>query len=494
MGKTNQNGVLKLFVGNKNAEDIKIGRGVELCTAIKTSKFEAPSINTIKTEAKKMKKEWEPLQGNEAKEFLEKIDLRCPAEYRTKYHQLFLKYHDVFSKNEYDLGWTDKVSHRIKLKHDRPIHTKQFKIPLPHQEIIQEFVEEMLDRKLIEVSRSRYNSPIFCVKKKNGSWRPVVDLRAINQATVEDFYSIRDIKSCIDEIGRENSTVFSSMDLSKGFFQQNLATESRPYTSFTVPGSGSFQFTVSCFGSHGAPSSFSYLMTEVLRNLQHLISFIDDVLAHTRDHEKQILTLDSCFERLREYNLKLSFDKSTFGASETDYLGFKITDKGILPGTDKTKAVKEFQPPRTIKQIRQFVGLASFFRDHIKDFSRICGYLTALTRKTSEWKGGELPEQALTAFRRLQHLLINEPIIAYARNDLAFKLYCDVSMGTVERNGHKISGGLGAVLTQVHEDGKERVVGYASRKLKTIEENYPAYLLELLAVTFGCEHYHHYLY
>ena len=214
-----------------------------------------------------MKKEWEPLQWNEAKEFLEKIDLRCPAEYWTKYHQLFLKYHDVFSKNEYDFGWTDKVSHRIKLQHDRPIHTKQFKIPLPHQEIIQEFVEEMLDRKLIEVSRSRYNSPIFCVKKKNGSWRQVVDLRAINQATVEDFNSIRDIKSCIDEIGRENSKVFSSMDLSKGFFQQNLAKESRPYTSFTVPGLGSFQFTVSCFGSHGAPSSFSYLMTEVLRNL-----------------------------------------------------------------------------------------------------------------------------------------------------------------------------------------------------------------------------------
>ena len=67
-------------------------------------------------------------------------------------------------------------------------------------------------------------------------------------------------------------------------------------------------------------------------------------------------------------------------------------------------------------------------------------------------------------------------------------------MGTVEKSGHKISGGLGEVLTQLHEDGKERVVGYASRKLKTHEENYPAYLLEMLAVTFGCEHYHHYLY
>ena len=495
IGEADEHGRTQIFVGNRGADPIDISRGIPICEAIATKDFSAPTLNEIKTEAeKKPRPKPKPLEGEEARKFLERITLKCPPEYRVKYHQLFLKYHHIFSKDEYDLGWTDKVSHRITLEHNRPINTKQFKIPMPHQEIIQEFVDDMLDRKLIEVSRSRYNSPIFCVKKKNGSWRPVVDLRAINQATVEDFYSIRDIKSCIDEIGRAQSTVFSSMDLSKGFFQQNLAKESRPYTSFTVPGLGSFQFTVSCFGSHGAPSSFSYLMTEVLRNAKNLISFIDDVLAHTRNHENQLATLDVCFGRLEDYNLKLSIEKSTFGASETEYLGFKITSNGILPGTDKTKAVKEFPPPKTVKQIRQFVGLASFFRDHIRDFSRISGYLTALTRKTSDWKGGELPSNALVAFRRLQELLINEPIISYARNDLPFRLYCDASMGTTEKNGHKISGGLGAVLTQIHEDKKERVVGYASRKLKTHEENYPAYLLEMLAVTFGCEHFHHYLY
>ena len=310
IGKPNDHGIVKIFVGNKTAEDIKLGRGIEICSIIKSESFKAPSINEIKTEAKaQTTKSPTPLQGKAAREFLEKINLKCPPEQRLKYHKLFLEYHDVFSKNEYDLGWTDKVSHRINLEHNRPIHTKQFKIPLPHQEIIQEFVEEMLDKKLIELSRSRYNSPIFCVKKKNGSWRPVVDLRAINQATVEDFYSIRDIKSCINEIGRENSKVFSSMDLSKGFFQQNLAKESRPYTSFTVPGLGSFQFTVSCFGSHGAPSSFSYLMTEVLRSLKSLISFIDDILAHTKTHDEQLVALRNCFQRLREYNLKFCIKK-----------------------------------------------------------------------------------------------------------------------------------------------------------------------------------------
>ena len=495
IGEGDEHGRTQIFMGNRGADPIDISRGIPICEAISTKDFNAPTLSEIKMEAeKKPRPKPKPLEGEEAIKFLERITLKCPPEYRVKYHQLFLKYHHIFSKNEYDLGWTDKVSHRITLEHDRPINTKQFKIPMPHQEIIQEFVDDMLDRKLIEVSRSRYNSPIFCVKKKNCSWRPVVDLRAINQATVEDFYSILDIKSCIDEIGRAQSKVFSSMDLSKGFFQQNLAKESRPFTSFTVPSLGSFQFSVSCFGSHGAPSSFSYLMTEVLINSKNLISFIDDVLAHTKNHENQLATLDVCFGRLEDYNLKLSIEKSTFGAFQTEYLGFKITSNGILPGTDKTKAVKDFPPPKTVKQIRQFVSLASFFRDHIRDFSRISGYLTALTRNTSDWKGGELPNNALMAFRRLQELLTSEPIISYARNDLPFRLYCDASMGTTEKNGHKISGGLGAVLTQIHEDKKERVVGYASRKLKTHEENYPAYLLEMLAVTFGCEHFHHYLY
>ena len=130
------------------------------------------------------------------------------------------------------------------------------------------------------------------------------------------------------------------MDLTNGFFQQNLAKESRPYTSFTVPGLLSFQFTVSCFGSHWVPSSFSYLLTEMLRNLEHLISFIDDILAHTNDHYTHLVTLKNCFERLPDFNLKLSIFKSSFGAGETEYFAFKITSNGILPGTDKTKAVK----------------------------------------------------------------------------------------------------------------------------------------------------------
>ena len=205
------------------------------------------------------------------------------------------------------------------------------------------------------------------------------------------------------------------MDLTKGFFQQNLEKESRKYTAFTVPGLGSFQFTVSCFGSHGAPSSFSYLMTEVLQNLQNLLSYIDDILDHTRGHENHLATLEKCFLRLKQYNLKISMDKSTFGTDQVEYLGFKLGADGIRPGTDKTKAVRDFPEPRSVKQIRQFVGLASFFWELIPNFSKMRAHLMALTRKDSEWKGGPLPNNTKITFEKLKDLLTKKPVIVYAR-------------------------------------------------------------------------------
>ena len=176
-----------------------------------------------------------------------------------------------------------------------------------------------------------------------------------------------------------------------------------------------------------------------------------------------MVTLENCFQWVRQYNLKISPDKSTFGTNEVEYLGFKLGADGIQPGTDKTKAVRDFPEPNNVKQIRQFVGLASFFRELIPNFSKMSAHLTALTRKDSEWKGGPLPNNAKIAFEQLKDLLTKKPVIAYARKDLPFRVYCDASAGS-NKDNVKIPGGLGVVLTQIHEDKVERVVGYASRR------------------------------
>ena len=429
------------------------------------------------------------------KTFLSKLNILAPKSQLPKYHALFSRYYDVFAHSDFDLGFSDVISHTIKLQHDRPIHVKQFRIPLPHQETIEQYVQDMLQANIIEKAKSRYNSPIFCVTKKNGKLRPVVDLRAINKATIEDSYNIKDVRACLDSISYGSNNVFSAMDLASGFFQQNLEASSRPYTAFTVPGLGQFQFKVSCFGSHGAPASFSALITTCLQGIKNAISYIDDILAHSGTHADHLNLLEKIFSRLRGYNLKLSIAKSHFGAPQIEYLGFTISSKGIAPGTDKVSAIRDAQPPASIRQIRQFVGLASFFRDHVPNFAYHASFLTALTRKESGYKKGPIPEKALQAFRLLQQCLITAPILAYPRVELPYELYTDAATGECRTPNGKPNGGLGAILTQRWpEDGRLRVIAYASRQLREHEKNYSSYMLECAAVVFATEHFHHYLY
>ena len=501
-----ESGHFQLTIGNVSEEPITLDRGTIMasytkldnhCPMIKGPDIVQNRINTILAEENKSQDEQKTRKLSKAKadDLIRRINLRVPTEKRGKYIDLILKYQDRFAIDEYDLGRATKIKHRIRLNTNKPIYTKQFRLPLEHQEVIEEFVQNMLDKKLIEVSRSRYNSPIFCVRKSNGKWRPVVDLRKINKATVDDYYSIRDVKSCIDEIGRSKSKVFSSMDLAKGFFQQELEESSREFTAFTVPGLGSFQFTVSCFGSHGAPASFSYLITEVIRDIRELLAYLDDILCHTETHEEHLEALEKCFIRLRAYNLKLSIEKSVFGAPDTEYLGFNISGEGVKPGTEKVQVIKEFPKPKTVKEIRRFVGMASFFRELIPNFTQSSSQLTALTRKDSEWKGGELPPNADKAFQTLKKALGSSPVVAYARRDLPYKIYCDAAAGTKgDEKNPKVCGGLGAMLCQTDKEGRERVIAYASRRLKGHEENYTTYLLELLAITYACEQFHHYIY
>ena len=115
-------------------------------------------------------------------------------------------------------------------------------------------------------------------------------------------------------------------------------------------------------------------------------------------------------------------------------------------------------------------------------------------KKECEWKGGPLPENARKAFHLLKNMLIKEPILTFAWIDLPFIVYCNASAGTTLVNGQKLAGGLGVVLTQKWEDGKERVICYASRKLHTHEKNYSAFLQKMLAVIFATKRFYTYLY
>jgi hypothetical protein len=161
----------------------------------------------------------------------------------------------------------------------------------------------------------------------------------------------------------------------------------------------------------------------------------------------------------------------------------------VTLSTDKMAAIKETRPPSNLKQIREFVGLANYFRFLIKDFSK----MSALTKKDSGWKEGKLPEEACQAFLALKEKLMQQPIVAYPKREGRFMLRTDAFLGDKDNLG-----GLGAVLLQQQktsedEDKLWKVIAYASRPLKKHEKNYSAYLVEMAAAVWGIEHFHVYL-
>ena len=404
--------------------------------------------------------------------------------------QLCLEFKNIFSTSEYDLGKCKDFEHSVHMKTDEPIFTQQFRIPESHRQKIVEHVTELLKLNVLQYSLSKYSSPIFCVAKKSGGLRVVTDFRRINEHSVPHYHCGMTVDDAIDAIGRLETKFMSSLDMRACFYQIPLSKASRQLTAFTVRGLGSFEYRTCPMGLLSAPAACYLMMSKVLKGITNCIVYLDDVLVVSATYEDHLKHLRQVFERFAEFNLKLNPEKCSFFAEKLDYLGYELTTQGLRPGADKIAVVRDFKPPTTVKEIQSFIGLCQYFRRSLKNFSLVSQHLTNLTSKKSGWKGGELPPQALEAFQWFKERLCSRPLVRYPDFGRPFVLSTDAATGDAAR---QVPGGLGAVLTQIDDQGKEYVVSYASRGLKSFEKNYSAYLLELSAACWGIEHFSVYL-
>ena len=416
------------------------------------------------------------------------------VKYRQKYFNKLFALAHAFSASPMDLGQTDLVEHEIHLEDKRPIYTQQFRLPQDQLQYIKEHVASWLKAGLIERTKSPYNSPIFCVPKKTVDAegkhliRVVLDYRLLNSKTLPDKYSIRTIDQCIDEVGLAGSTIFSCIDLTNGFWQMLLREQDRPPTAFTIAGCGQFQWCVTAMGLTGAPASFSRLIDAILRDTENVITFIDDVLVHSRNHSEHLAHLSNAIVKLSSAGLKLNPNKCIFGSDEVQYLGHTLSSSGVSPGLDKSAAITSCEPPINGKQLKSFLGLANYFRGYIKNFAKRAAPLFKLTRQASSWKSGPLPNDAITAFEDIKSAIAEKPLLKFVNRHGHFHLFVDACLGD-EIN----EGGLGAVLMQDQPNGHKLPVGYASRRLTTHEKNYPIFVAEMTAAVFGMEAFDPYL-
>ena len=243
---------------------------------------------------------------------------------------------------------------------------------------------------------------------------------------------------------------------------------------------GLYECVTMPFGLRNGPATFQRLMDTFLAGLKWTICipYIDDILVFSKDFESHLEHLNLVLGRLRAANLTIKAKKCLFGIQRIEYLGYVISDAGIEPNKSKVEAVSKIPQPTNVDQVRSFIGMATYYRRFVKDFSKIAEPLTRLTRKdiAFEWK-----EEQQEAFEILKYNLINPPLLSYFDPKLFTEVRCDAC-----------DVGLGAVLVQKN-DGAFNVVAYASRLTNKHEKNNPISELEALALVFALDKFRIYL-
>jgi transposase InsO family protein len=305
--------------------------------------------------------------------------------------------------------------------------------------------------------------------------------KAINKYIAQDRYSLPLAADLHERIG--DAVFFSKIDARSGFLQIPIVEEDRAKTSFWHRGQ-LYQYRVMPFGMKNSPVEYQRRMDRGIND--HGLSafacvFIDDILVYSKTFEEHCAHLERVFSMLKAIGIKYHPEKSTFFCEEIEYLGHMCSRQGLNPCQAKVLAIKALKPPKNLADLRRVLGFMGYYRGYVPNFSAISRPLTELTKKDRVWEWRESVEGS--AYNKLKELLC-DPECAMRRADASkpFILHTDFS-----------SHGLGAVLGQVGEDGKEYMVACISRSLNKYEKEYGSYRGEMLAAVWAVRTLRYYL-
>lgn len=376
------------------------------------------------------------------------------------------------------LGRTSLIKHGIDVGMSKPIKQRFYPVSPAVEKLMYQEIDRMLSLGVIEESTSSWSSPMRMVIKP-GKVRLCLDARKVNEVTTKDAYPLPIIGGIFARLPKAN--IISKIDLKDAYWQIALEDEAKPITAFTVPGRPLYQFTVMPFGLCTAPQTMCRLMDTIIPpDLKHSVfGYLDDVCIVSDTFENHLSILVRLAEQFRKANLTLNIEKSKFCVRRVQYLGYIIGDGGISTDPAKIESILNWPIPKTLKQVRGFLGLTGWYRRFISNFADVTHPITEVLSKKKKF---EWTDSANKAFIEIKTLLTSAPVLKNPNFSKKFYVHCDAS-----------DFGIGAVLVQLGENDEENPIAFMSKKLNSAQRNYSVTEKECLAAIEAVEKFRCYI-
>ena len=387
------------------------------------------------------------------------------ATYLNKYEQdtlfkLLKKYESLFDGT---LGKWIGRPYNVELREGAlPYHAKPYPIPKSYEMTLKLELERLCRIGVLKkINHSEWAAPTFIIPKKDGTVRFISDFRELNKRIRRKPFPIPKIHDLLLKL--EGFRYATSLDLNMGYYHIELTPFSKQLCTIVLPW-GKYEYQKLPMGLSNSPDIFQEKMNELFSGLEYVRAYIDDLLILTTDNwDTHIQQLDVVFNRLQKAGLKVNANKSFFGRSELEYLGFWITRKGIMPLPKKIKSILNIKPPTTKRQLRSFIGIINYYRDMWIRRSELLAPLTSMTSKESKWNWTEVHQKN---FDLIKNIIAKEVLLAYPNFNNRFDIHTDASQTQ-----------LGAVISQ---DNKP--IAFYSRKLNPAQTRYTTTEKELLSI------------
>ncbi|CAF4051391.1 unnamed protein product [Rotaria magnacalcarata] len=378
-------------------------------------------------------------------------------------------------------------------KSDEIAYTPQYKFGAGTSAEIEKIVQDLFQANIIGRTNSFFNNPIHLVRKKDGSGRICIDMRKVNNLLQTPVHSpLPSVEDVMSEL--HGMKVFSSLDLLSGFFQINLAPDSRKYTAFTTV--HRYQYVRLPFGCSASPIEFTRLLNIALQDMlvpiklsgdekprTHCKIYVDDLFLYSATYEDHLELLEMLFKLLSKNNLKLKLEKCTFVAKEVTFLGFRFTGTHVEKEQKYIDKVTALPKPNTIKDVMRLLGSCVYIHRFIEQYATIARPLTSLAttckkkmRGTVEWN-----EEMEDAYKALKDHVAKQVKLAYPDYSAkASPLVIATDASTV---------GTGGVLQQV-QNGINHIIAFTSSTFNKTQLNYTTTELEILAIKASIRAFH----